>query len=305
MTDTSKLNHDALDAEALRRENEALRRRIAELEATCVSCADGDGVRSLAERTHLLHAVIDKSPSVIFVKAVDGRYLLVNRRAETLYAKTRAELLGHYDSEFFPPEAVQAMKVKDDEALARGEPIQFEESVPFHGELRHYVTIKFPIMGLDGAALGVCGIATDVTEHKREEAERLLMREQVIAAQDEALRELSTPLVPIAQGVVAMPLIGAIDSKRADLIVTALLDGVNQQSVHTAILDITGVRTVDSHVAGALVMAARAVGLLGARVVVTGIRPEVARTLVDLGADLAGIVTRATLRSGIAYALGR
>ncbi len=130
------------------------------------------------------------------------------------------------------------------------------------------------------------------------------MREQVIAAQAEALRELSTPLVPIAEGVVAMPLVGTIDSKRAELIVTALLDGVSHQGAHTVIMDITGVRTVDAQVAEALVRAARSVRLLGARVIVTGVRPEVARTLVDLGADMQGIMTRATLRSGIASALG-
>jgi PAS domain S-box-containing protein len=303
MTETSNLNDDVA---ALRRENDELRRRIAELEAAqALHAGEHEKLRALNERAHLLQAVLDYSPSVVFVKALDGQYLLVNRKTATLYARTQDELLGRYDADFFPPEAVRAMREKDNEVLARNEPLQFEESVTFHGDVRHYVTIKFPIMGLDGAPMGVCGIATDVTVQKQQEAERLLMREQVIAAQDEALRELSTPLVPIAEGVVAMPLVGAIDNKRAELIVTALLDGVSQQGVHTAIMDITGVRTVDSHVAEALVRAARAVGLLGARVVVTGIRPEVARTLVDLGADLQGIVTRATLRSAIAYALGR
>jgi rsbT co-antagonist protein RsbR len=305
MTGTSNLNDD-VDVAALRRENDELRRRIAELEAAqALHAGEHQKLSALNDHAHLLHAVLDNSPSIIFVKALDGKYLLVNRQTATLYRRMREELLGRYDADFFPPEAVRAMREKDDAALTRGEPIQFEESIEFDGELRHYVTIKFPIMGLDGAPMGVCGIATDVTQQKQQEAERLLMREQVIAAQDVALRELSTPLVPIAEGVVAMPLVGAIDNKRAELIVTALLDGVNQLGVHTAIMDITGVRTVDSHVAEALVRAARAVGLLGARVVVTGIRPEVARTLVDLGADLQGIVTRATLRSAIAYALGR
>ena len=84
-----------------------------------------------------------------------------------------------------------------------------------------------------------------------------------------------------------------------------LLEGVAVSRASTAILDITGVPVVDTQVANALLRAAQAVKLLGAQVVLTGIRPEVAQTLVGLGADLSGIVTRATLQSGIAYGMDR
>jgi anti-anti-sigma regulatory factor len=83
----------------------------------------------------------------------------------------------------------------------------------------------------------------------------------------------------------------------------SLLQGIAANHAQIAIIDITGVPVVDSQVADALVRAARAVRLLGARVVLTGIRPEVAQTLVGLGIDLSGIVTRGSLQSGIAYAL--
>lgn len=303
MTESTKMNDESVDVDALRRENKALRQRIAELEAS--HARQRVELLKISERSHLLDAVIQNSPSVIFVKTVDGVYSLVNEHVANLYQTTRENLVGMKDSDYFPAEDAQAMREKDNEALLHGHPIQFEESIFFNGQLRHYVTIKFAIKGLDGAPLGICGIATDVTEQKQKEAERLEMREQVIAAQEAALRELSTPLVPIAEGVMAMPLIGAIDGKRAELILTALLDGVSKQNAHTVIMDITGVRTVDAQVAEALVRAARSVGLLGARVIVTGVRPEVARILVDLGTDLQGIVTRATLRSGIASALGK
>jgi len=303
MTDIIQTNDESVDVDGLRRENETLQLRIAELEA--LLARQRDELLKVRERAHLLDSVIQNSPSVIFVKNVDGVYSLVNKHVANLYGTTCEKLMGMIDADYFPPEAAEAMRVKDNEALAHGHPIQFEETILFNGQLRHYVTIKFPILGLDGNPLGVCGIATDVTDQKQKEAERLEMREQVIAAQEEALRELSTPLVPIAEGVMAMPLIGAIDGKRAELILTALLDGVSQQGAHTVIMDITGVRTVDAQVAEALVRAARSVGLLGARVIVTGVRPEVARILVELGTDLQGIVTRATLRSGIASALGK
>ena len=83
-----------------------------------------------------------------------------------------------------------------------------------------------------------------------------------------------------------------------------LLSGLVSQHAHTAIIDITGVKEVDAHVADGLLQAARAARLLGARVVLTGISAAVAQGLIALGADLSGIVTLSTLRSGIAYALG-
>jgi len=129
------------------------------------------------------------------------------------------------------------------------------------------------------------------------------LQDQVIAAQQAALRELSTPLIPLANNVVAMPLIGSVDSGRAQQIVEELLAGVAANRATTAIIDITGVPIVDTQVAGALLRAAQAVELLGSRVVITGIRPEVAQTLVGIGVNLGSIVTRATLQDGIAYAL--
>jgi rsbT co-antagonist protein RsbR len=102
-----------------------------------------------------------------------------------------------------------------------------------------------------------------------------------------------------------MPLIGTIDTRRARQVVEALLDGIAQTRAQVAILDITGVPLVDSQVADVLVRSAQAVKLLGAQVVLTGIRPEVAQTLVGLGVDMRGIVTRSTLQSGIAFAFRR
>ncbi|MDC3957437.1 PAS domain-containing protein [Polyangium jinanense] len=309
----------ALEAEiaALRRENGSLRAQIVALEGalmdqrveatpsrmTTMRAAVAE--RADNERRRLLHAIIDHSPSVVFVKDPEGRYLLLNRHAERLYRKPRKELLGRTDADFFPPEAVRAMRERDEEAVRRDEPIQFEEAVEFADGTHHYVTIKFPILNSYGALMGVCGIATDITEQKRQEEERLLLREQVIAAQEETLRELSTPLVPIADGVVAMPIVGRVDQARAERIMSTLLDGIGHHGAHSVILDVTGVRTVDTNVASAIVSAARAARLLGARVVVTGVRPEVARTLLEIGTDLEGIVMRSNLQSGIAFALRR
>ncbi|WP_437957039.1 PAS domain-containing protein [Sorangium sp. So ce119] len=146
-------------------------------------------------------------------------------------------------------------------------------------------------------------IARDLTPLYDAERERLALQEQVIQAQQATLRELSTPLVPLAEGVVAMPLIGALDRSRAQQAMEKLLDGIVLHQFHTAILDVTGVKDVDAESADALLRIARAARLLGAQLVLTGIGPDTAQTLVDLGVDLTGITTRSTLQSGIAHAL--
>lgn len=135
--------------------------------------------------------------------------------------------------------------------------------------------------------------------------ERALLQEQVIRMQAAALTELSTPLIPLTRQIVLMPLIGAVDSQRAQRVIETLLQGVAEHQASIVILDITGVAIVDTSVANALIQAARAVRLLGAEVVLTGIRPEIAQTLIGLGADLSGIVTRGTLQSGVTYAMAQ
>ena len=167
------------------------------------------------------------------------------------------------------------------------------------------LTVKFPIYDENGTLTGLCGISTDITEQRRNDVERAALQEKIIEAQRATLDELSTPLIPLAAGVLAMPVVGTIDSMRADQILETLLDGITKHRAHTAILDITGVRVVDAQVASGLVAAAKAARLLGARVLLTGIRPQVAQMLVEFDTDLTGVVTLSTLESGIAYALGR
>ena len=102
-----------------------------------------------------------------------------------------------------------------------------------------------------------------------------------------------------------MPLIGSVDAARAQQALETMLEGMSRSRARLAIVDITGVSAVDSHVASSLVRLAQAVRLLGAQVVLTGIRAEVAQTLVSLDVDLSGIVIKGTLQDGISYAFGR
>jgi rsbT co-antagonist protein RsbR len=127
----------------------------------------------------------------------------------------------------------------------------------------------------------------------------------VIDAQRRALRELSTPLIPIVDGVVAMPFIGAMDEQRAEQMMSVLLEGVSNYRAQTVILDITGVQDVDAHVAGVFIRAAQAVRLLGAQVMLTGVKPRIAATLAKMDVDLRGVRTLGSLQAGIAAALNK
>jgi anti-anti-sigma factor len=154
---------------------------------------------------------------------------------------------------------------------------------------------------------GIVGIRTDITAEKQAEELRRQSeaQDEMLRAQDVLLAELSTPLLRISEGSLVLPLIGAIDSSRAQRVVESLLNAVDAQRAELVILDITGVPVVDTQVANVLLQCARAVRLLGASMILTGIRPDVAQTIVALGIDLSDIITRADLREGIAYALKR
>jgi anti-anti-sigma regulatory factor len=118
-----------------------------------------------------------------------------------------------------------------------------------------------------------------------------------------ALSSLSTPLIPLSAHVVVMPIVGDLDPERSARMRETLLRGVAERGVHTAILDITGVPSLDARTAEELAMTARAVRLLGARMVLTGIQPEAAQQLVAISVDLSGILTLRALEEGIAFAM--
>jgi len=130
-------------------------------------------------------------------------------------------------------------------------------------------------------------------------------REQVRKQMEAEVIQGSAPTIPIYQGILVMPLIGHIDNQRAVLILETLLETITQTHARVAILDITGISVIDTHVANYLIQATRAVRLLGADVVLTGMSPTIAQTVVQLGIDLGTIITRADLEAGLHYALGQ
>jgi rsbT co-antagonist protein RsbR len=185
-------------------------------------------------------------------------------------------------------------------ALREGKPIHLQElPIIVAGDER---IANMQAIPLDPTHL--CIMVEDITDRKRVQLaqQELVIKEETIRAQQLSLAELSTPIIPITDHVMVMPLIGAVDSHRAQQVLSTLLEGIVATRATVAILDITGVPVVDTQVANALIHAAQSVRLLGAQVILTGIRPEVAQTLVGLGVSLGDIRTLSTLQMGIAYA---
>ncbi|WP_437592112.1 response regulator [Sorangium sp. So ce1000] len=143
----------------------------------------------------------------------------------------------------------------------------------------------------------------ELAERARAEEARAALQAEVIEAQSARLAELSTPLIPITDHIMVMPLIGTIDSMRAQQALEAALNGVQTNRAKVVIIDVTGVTVLDSAVASTLMSTAAALRLLGSTTVITGIRADLAQTLIDLGVDLGAVVTKGTLQSGIGYAL--
>ncbi len=252
---------------------------------------------ALQRSTNLLQMILTHMPIVIYELDQDGTLLFADGRTLHEIGMQPIEIIG---------QSVFTLLVGENAALHE----TFRAAL--NGHEQHFMsqagpitleTWLTPVRDDFDVVQRVIGVAIDVSERAKAEEEHLLLTEQIIQMQRAAIRELSTPLIPIAEGVVIMPLIGAIDTGRAKAVLETLLEGVAQRNAHAAILDITGVQTVDTQVANALIQAAQAVRLLGAQVILTGIQPQIAQTLVTLGVNLGGIVTRSTLQEGIAYAV--
>jgi len=130
-------------------------------------------------------------------------------------------------------------------------------------------------------------------------------REELVQRQQDEMQELSTPVVKLWDGILALPLVGTLDSARTQIAMETLLEAIVSTGSEYAILDITGVPTVDALVSQHLLKTVAAVRLMGADCIVSGIRPQIAQTIVQLGVDLSQVTTKATLADAFALALKR
>ena len=256
---------------------------------------------ALQEQSELLDLAYD----AILVRRPDGTIIYYNVGAERMYGYSKAEALGKDSHALLKTKLSRDPKEIEADLLANGR---------WHGELTHVRRDGTPVVvesrwvlkrDKRGEAAAVLEINTDITARKEAEEAFARRQEELIRAQSLAIAELSTPLIPITDDILVMPLIGIMDSGRAKQVMESLLNGLSSSRGQFAIIDITGVSVVDTQVANALIRAACAARLLGAEVILTGIRPEVAQTLASLDTDISALTTRGTLQSGIAFALSR
>ena len=252
--------------------------------------------------------IFDHLPAMMHSIDDQGRLTFVNERWLEASGYSRDEVLGRRSTEFLTPESARyAREVILPEYFKTGRC----DNVHYQFVRKDGSTMDImlsAIADIDAAGRSMSrAIIIDVSKwiQSQLDAQKASAHEETIRIQRELLRAISTPLVPLGDGILLMPLVGNIDSARADQIMSTLLDGVVTHSAEVAILDVTGVPTMDAAVAEALIGATKAVGLLGAGIILTGVGPAAARTLVELNIDLGAMTTKSTLRDGLATARKR
>ena len=226
-----------------------------------------------------------------------GRVASWNAGAERFKGYRAEEIIGRHFSCFYPAEAVQR-GLPEQELKAAAREGRFEDEgwrVRKDGRKFWANVIISALRNQDGTLRGFSKVTRDLTERKQ--------AEEQIQQQSREIMELSTPVMQVWQGVVVAPLIGSLDSQRTQQFMERLLNRIVETNSPVALVDITGVPTIDTQTAQHLIETISAVRLLGAQVVLTGVRPAIAQTLVHLGINLSDIITRASLSAGLQVAL--
>ncbi len=227
-----------------------------------------------------------------------GTVLTWNQGAERLKGWKTGEIIGQNFSRFYPPEDLAKGKTEMElkVALAEG---RFEDEgwrVRKDGSRFWANVIITPLLDKQGELRGYGKLTRDLTERRK--------AEDKVRKQAQEIMEMATvPVVQVWEGIVLVPLIGMLDSQRTQQLMERLLHRVTETSSPIALLDITGVPAIDTQTAQHLIETISAVRLLGAEVILTGVRPVIAQTLVHLGIDLSNVITRASLSAGLRMAL--
>jgi rsbT co-antagonist protein RsbR len=277
--------------------------RIAELE---VAITERDRTTGDVLSTQgLLQTLLDSVPYHIYFKDAQSRFIRINKAMATAFGLgDPAEAIGKTDFDFFTEEHARPAFEDERRVMQSGQPVFREEKETWpDGRVTWVSTVKMPSRDAEENIVGTFGVSRDITAEKQVQEESAYLQNEVIEAHRRALRELSTPIIPVIERVIVMPLIGSIDTLRARDITRVLLAGIREHRARVVILDITGVPIVDSGVAAYLNKTIQAARLKGARTIVTGVSNAVAETIVDQGIDWSGIETLGDLQTGLIAAL--
>ncbi|WP_437274930.1 AAA family ATPase [Sorangium sp. So ce375] len=230
---------------------------------------------------------------------MSGVLYLENNAASRAFNASRVELLGLLSS--------QAAISIENALLLSGMRVAKEQVQHANRRLEAEVAQRTDELQRSNAQLSASNerLKIELAQRELAERERAALQRQMFEAQQARLSELSTPLIPITDRIMVMPLIGTMDAARASQVLEVALDGAQRHQASVVILDITGMKHIDTQIAQTLVGTANALRLLGTEAVLTGTRAEVAQAMVGLDIEMKSIVTMGTLQSGIAYALRR
>ncbi len=239
-----------------------------------------------------------KDYAIILLDAA-GNVVSWNPGVERIKKYRPEEVIGKHFSIFYPAEDVARGKPAQELQKASAEG-RFEDEgwrIRKDGSRFWANVIITPLIDQNGSVRGYAKVTRDLTERKRMEEE--------LSRQAREILELSTPVVQVWEGVVAATLIGTLDSQRTQQLTERLLERIVSSGSSIALVDITGVPTIDTETGRHLIETITATRLLGAEVVLTGVRPAIAQTLVHLGIDLSGVLTRSSLAAGLRVAFER
>jgi rsbT co-antagonist protein RsbR len=253
----------------------------------------------LSQTSALLQLLVDTVRDyAIILLDPQGKVLTWNVGAERLKGWKANEIIGQHFSRFYPAEDVAKGKTEMELKVAREEGRYEDEGWRVRKDgSRFWANVIFtPLFDTDGQLRGYGKVTRDLTERRN--------TEDKIRKQAQEIMEMATvPVVQVWEGIVLVPLIGMLDSQRTQQLMERLLHRVTETSSPIAILDITGVPAIDTQTAQHLIETISAVRLLGAEVILTGVRPVIAQTLVHLGIDLSNVMTRSSLAAGLRMAL--
>lgn len=264
--------------------------------------------QELENEVRLLRTVMNTLPDFVYAKDLSSEFIVANESiAKSMGISGPESAIGKSDFDFYPQELAQKYYEDEQKFLKSGKQsltLEQDRLDTVTGEKGTILTSKMIFRDEDGEVAGLIGIGRDITELKRAQ-EALKEQLELNQSQREVLEELSTPIIPITDHIIVMPLIGAIDTARARNIMRSLLAGITQHNAKVIILDITGVPLVDTGVADHLNRTIQAARLKGSETIVTGISDAVAETIVDLGIDWSNLDTVHDLQSGLKIALRR
>ncbi|XXX74594.1 STAS domain-containing protein [Sorangium sp. So ce134] len=254
-------------------------------------------------RGRLLDQIAECLPINIFAKDSEHRYLLANKNVGRLAACESAQVIGKTDFDIFPEPAARRIRASDERLRAEGGMLVEEFGVePAAGQKRHLLVGKTLVSSEMTEQEVLIGFSIDITETKRIEQE-LRDKLALIERQQATIRALSAPVIEVWDRVLTVPLIGALDVERTGAVMEALLAEVSRKGARFAILDLTGVESLDTGTAAHLLKLVQAIRLLGAEGIITGVQPSGARAMVALGLDFERITTLSSLREGLWYCM--